>query len=142
MTNSEIELKELSDNPDMNNYFRELNEDMTLTRSNIIDKSLKVSVYRVKWLNKLKKEQENFRRITEMKEKILKSKLKNNPSESVLKMKSEDIISDNDEKIKKLNDYLKKVKDNIDCLERCQDILANFGFNIKYYTDLYKLEHV
>ena len=142
MTNSEIELKELSDNPDMNNYFRELNEDMTLTRSNIIDKSLKVSVYRVKWLNKLKKEQENFRRITEMKEKILKSKLKNNPSESVLKMKSEDVISDNDEKIKKLNDYLKKVKDNIDCLERCQDILANIGFNIKYYTDLYKLEHV
>ena len=60
MTNSEIELKELSDNPDMNNYFRELNEDMTLTRSNIIDKSLKVSVYRVKWLNKLKKEQEVF----------------------------------------------------------------------------------
>ena len=46
------------------------------------------------------------------------------------------------EKIKKLNDYLKKVKDNIDCLERCQDILANFGFTIKYYTDLFKLEHI
>ena len=72
MTKNETELKELAENPDMNNYFRELNEDMTLTRNNILDKSLKVSVYRVKWLNKLKKEQENFRRITEMKEKIIK----------------------------------------------------------------------
>ena len=142
MTNSEIELKELSDNPDMNNYFRELNEDMTLTRNNIIDKSLKVSVYQVKWLNKLKKEEENLRIANEKKDLILKSKLKNNVSKSALPLKSEDIISNNDDRIKKLNEYIKKIKDNIDCLERCQNILSNFGFTIKYYTDLYKLEHI
>ena len=104
MTNTEIELKELSDNPDMNNYFRELYEDMKLTRNNITDKSLKVSVYQVKWLNKLKKEEEKLRIANEKKDLILKSKLKNNVSKSALPLKSEDIISNNDDRIKKLND--------------------------------------
>lgn len=132
-------LKSFHDNEDLNNYTKELNEDMKITKMNIHEKSLMVSSLRVKWLNYYFKEKENFQRIKKAKDTILKSKIGNN-NNSILKMKSEDIISENDERIKKLNILYERVKTNIDFLERAMNILNDFGFQIKNCIDLYKLE--
>ena len=59
-----------------------------------------------------------------------------------MKLAKEEFDFELEDECERLKESYKKVKENIDCLERCQDILANFGFNIKYYTDLYKLEHI
>lgn len=132
-------LKSFHDNEDLNNYTKELNEDMKITKMNIHEKSLMVSSLRVKWLNYYFKEKENFQRIKKAKDTILKSKIGNN-NNSILKMKSEDIISENDKRIKKLNILYERVKTNIDFLERAMNILNDFGFQIKNCIDLYKLE--
>ena len=132
-------LKSFHDNEDLNNYTKELNEDMKITKMNIHEKSLMVSSLRVKWLNYYFKEKENFQRIKKAKDTILKSKIGNN-NNSILKMKSEDIISENDERIKKLNILYERVKTNIEFLERAMNILNDFGFSIKNCIDLFKLE--
>jgi len=139
--NNDIELKEFLDNTDLNNYNKELLEDTKLTKVNLREKSLMVSGLRVKWLNRLFKERDNLQRIKKAKDKILRSKLgQNTISNSVLKMKSEDSIAGNDEQIKKLNALSETVKTNIDFLERAQNILNDFGFNIKNAVDIFKLE--
>ena len=139
----EKKLKEFHDNPDLNDYNRELNDDMKVTKMNIREKSLMVSSLRVKWLNYYFKEKENLQRIKKHKDKIIKSKLgNNNLSNSVLKMKSEDVLSGNDEQVKKLNEMSERVKTNIEFLERAMNILNDFGFSIKNSIDILKLERM
>jgi U3 small nucleolar RNA-associated protein 14 len=134
-------LREFVENDDLNNYTRELNNDMKLTKMNIHEKSLMVSSLRVKWLNYYFKEKENLQRIKKAKDKILKTKLGNSKvSTSVLKMKSEDVLSENDEQIRKLNSMNDRVKTNIEFLERAMNILNDFGFSVRNCIDLYKLE--
>ena len=59
--------------------------------------------------------------------------------DSILKMKSEDKIAENDENIKKLNLLFKNTQDCIDYIERALNILNSFGFNIKNSIDALKL---
>lgn len=93
-----------------------------------------------KWLAYLYKEKENLTRISEIKQKILKDKLQANAgNDSVLRMKSEDKLAENDETIKKLNLLSKKTQTNIDYLERALNILQNFGFSVKNAIDVFKL---
>ena len=61
-------------------------------------------------------------------------------TDSVLRMKSEDKIAENDETMKKLAVLAKQTQDSIDYIERALGILANFGFNIKNVTDVFKLQ--
>ena len=139
----EKKLREFHDNQDLNDYNRELNDDMKVTKMNIREKSLMVSSLRVKWLNYYFKEKENLQRIKKHKDKIIKSKLgNNNLSNSVLKMKSEDVLSGNDEQVKKLNEMSERVKTNIEFLERAMNILNDFGFSIKNSIDILKLERM
>lgn len=139
----ENKLREFHDNQDLNDYNRELNEDMKVTKMNIREKSLMVSSLRVKWLNYYFKEKENLQRIKKAKDKIIKSKIGNNSlSNSVLKMKSEDVLSGNDEQVKKLNEMSERVKTNIEFLERAMNILNDFGFSIKNSIDILKLERM
>lgn len=139
----EKKLREFHDNQDLNDYNRELNEDMKVTKMNIREKSLMVSSLRVKWLNYYFKEKENLQRIKKAKDKIIKSKIGNNSlSNSVLKMKSEDVLSGNDEQVKKLNEMAERVKTNIEFLERAMNILNDFGFSIKNSIDILKLERM
>ena len=139
----EKKLREFHDNQDLNDYNRELNEDMKVTKMNIREKSLMVSSLRVKWLNYYFKEKENLQRIKKAKDKIIKSKIGNNSlSNSVLKMKSEDVLSGNDEQVKKLNEMSERVKTNIEFLERAMNILNDFGFSIKNSIDILKLERM
>lgn len=137
----EFELKQFVENPDLNRYNKELKEDVTLTKTNLREKSLMVGALRVKWLNYYFKEKENFNRIKKAKDKILKQKLSTtNVSDSILQLKREETIAGNDETVQKLNKLMENVKINIDFLEHSLNVLNDFGFNIKNSIDVLKLE--
>lgn len=133
---SDISIK---NNKELQKYINELSSDVELNVRNLREKSLMSSSIWAKWLSYLFHEKENLDRIVEMKQKIIKKKSSNNLSDSVLRMKSEEKISENDENIKKLNSLQKITKDNIDFIERALTILSNFGFQIKNTTDIIKL---
>ena len=58
---------------------------------------------------------------------------------SVLRMKSEDKLMENDATLQKLNSLSKMTQDNIDYIERALSILASFGFSIKNVIEVMKL---
>jgi len=133
----EIEIK---NNKELQNYIVELKNDVELTVINLKEKSLLCSSIWAKWLSFLFHEKENLDRIIETKQKILKKKgQQSNVSDSVLRIKSEEKLIENDENIKKLNSLQKMTKDNIDYIERALNILSNFGFAIKNTTEIIKL---
>lgn len=137
----DFELKQFVENPDLNKYNNELKEDVTITKTNLREKSLMVGALRVKWLNYYFKEKENLHRIQKAKEKILKQKLSStNVSDSILQLKREESIAGKDENILKLNKLMDNVKINIDFLEHSLNVLNDFGFNIKNSIDALKLE--
>lgn len=130
----------IKNNKELQKYIDELNDDVELNVRNLREKSLMCSSIWSKWLSYLFHEKENLDRIIETKQKILKKKTsENNMTDSVLRMKSEEKISENDENIKKLNILQKITKDNIDFIERALTILSNFGFSIKNTTEIIKL---
>lgn len=133
---SDISIK---NNKELQKYINELSSDVELNVRNLREKSLMSSSIWAKWLSYLFHEKENLDRIVEMKQKIIKKKTANNLSDSVLRMKSEEKISENDENIKKLNSLQKITKDNIDFIERALTILSNFGFQIRNSMEIIKL---
>lgn len=133
---------ELKDNKVLQNYIQELEKDVKLDLANLREKSLMCSSIWAKWLSYLYQEKETAERIQNAKFKILKSKIKDTSSKdtvSVLRLKTEDKLSENDEKIQKLNKLAKQTADNIDYIERALTILQSFGFNIKNVTDILRL---
>lgn len=137
-----FEIKEISDNPDMNKYILELRDDLSLTQMNIKEKSLMVSAIRTKWLNYYFLEKDNLKRIKSKRESIIKSKLGTSANKSILPMKNTDSICQEDETIKKLDKMSERVRNNIDFLERAMNILNDFPFTIKNSIDLLKLERM
>jgi len=128
-------------NPILANYIKELNEDVKVTEFNLREKSLTCSSIWAKWLSYLHLEKENLQRIADAKKKILAKKMSSNKnSDSILRMKSEDKILENDETLKKLAMLSKQTQDCIDYIERALGILANFGFQIKNITEVFKLQ--
>lgn len=128
------------DNNQLNEYYKEFNNDINLTTVNLREKSLLLSSIRSKWLAYLYKEKENLDRIRTAKRTILEKKTKNTVPTSVLKLKNETVVAENDEKIQKLNSLQKLTETNIEYLERCQNILADFGFYIKNTIEILKME--
>ena len=61
-------------------------------------------------------------------------------SDSILRMKSEDKIIENDETMKKLALLSKQTQDRIDYIERALGILSNFGYQLRNITEVYKLQ--
>ncbi len=132
---------EIKTNQVLANYIKELSEDVKLTEYNLREKSLTCSSIWAKWLSYLHLEKENLQRISDAKKKILSKKMASTKAtDSVLRMKSEDKIAENDETMKKLAVLAKQTQDSIDYIERALGILANFGFNIKNCVDVYKLQ--
>lgn len=132
---------EIKTNQVLSNYIKELNSDVKLTEFNLREKSLLCSSIWAKWISYLFLEKENLQRIIDAKQKILKSKTASSKvQDSILKMKSEDKIAENDENIKKLNLLFKNTQDCIDYIERALNILNSFGFNIKNSIDALKLQ--
>ena len=132
---------ELKENADLQRYIKELEDDVKLTEYNLREKSLLCSSNWAKWLSYLFLEKENMQRIANAKQKILKKKTAAvKSSDSVLRMKSEEKISENDETVKKLNLLSKQTQDKIDYIERALNILQNFGYQVKNVTDVLKLQ--
>jgi len=142
MLPGDFEIKKIDENPDMNKYVEELKEDVHLSKGNILEKSLMVGSLRTKWLNYYFKEKDNYRRIKSVKERIIRSKVDSKVSDSLLRMKSEDNISKNDENVIKLNKMMENVKENLEFLEKAMNILNDFGFTVKNAIDIIKLERL
>ncbi len=136
---SEIKIPKID--TDLANYIKQFQSDVSLDVSNLMKKSLSCSAIWSKWLSFLYVEKENLERLNEAKQKILKKKIDNNKniSDSVLRLKSEDKISENDETIKKINALTKKCQNRIDYIERSLNILSNFGYQIRACLELLKL---
>lgn len=139
---SDFQLKKVEGNPDLNAYMEELKDDMKISKANILEKSMMVGSLRTKWLNYYFKEKDNLRRIKSAKEKIIRSKVDSKISDSLLRMKSEDQVCKNDERIVKLNRMSETVRDNIEFLEKAMNILNDFGFTVKNAIDVIKLERL
>lgn len=131
---------QLKTNDVLSKYIKELNNDVKLNSFNLREKSLLCSSIWAKWISYLFLEKENLQRIIDAKQKILKNKTSPNAQTSILKMKSEDKIAENDENMKKLNVLFKNTQDCIDYIERALNILSSFGFNIKNAIDALKLQ--
>lgn len=131
---------ELKTNKVLQNYIDELAKDVQLDMMNLREKSLLCSSIWAKWLSYLFHEKETADRITAAKKALLEKKMSANTNkDSILRLKSEDKILQNDEKMQKLNVLAKQTADNIDYIERALTILQNFGFSIKNVTDIVKL---
>lgn len=132
---------EIKTNSILNNYIKELSEDVKLNNYNLREKSLLCSSIWAKWISYLFLEKENLQRIIDAKQKILKNKTSSlKAQDSILKMKSEEKFLENDENIKKLNVLFKNTQDCIDYIERALNILNSFGFNIKNAIEALKLQ--
>lgn len=132
---------EIKTNKILNDYIKELEADVKLSEYNLREKSLLCSSIWAKWISYLFLERENLQRIVDAKQKIIQKKMSSSKlQDSVLKMKSEDKIAENDDNIKKLNILFKNTQDCIDYIERSLNILNSFGFNIKNAIDALKLQ--
>lgn len=128
-------------NPELENYIYEFEDDVKVTEFNLREKSLTCSSIWAKWLSYLHLEKETIQRIAQAKKKILSSRMKDvKSSDSILRMKSEDKIIENDETMKKLALLSKQTQDRIDYIERALGILSNFGYQLRNITEVYKLQ--
>lgn len=133
----------LNNNEELNNLIKEFNDDVEINIHNIRDKSFLVSTIRAKWLARYFKEKENLERIKKAKAKILQNKVSDlETKSSVLRLKNETIVSQNDETIQKLNNLAKLTQDNIEFIERGFSILDTFGLSIKNIIEILKLQNV
>lgn len=135
------ELITIESNKDLTKYIAELAEDVKLDTYNLREKALMSSAIWAKWLSYLYHEKERINKISDAKQKLLKSKQleAKNISDSVLRLKTEEKLLENNETLQKLNHVLKLTNDNIDYIERALTILSNFGFSIKNVTEIIKL---
>ena len=133
---------ELKENVDLQRYIKELEDDVKLTEYNLREKSLLCSSNWAKWLSYLFLEKENMQRIADAKQKILKKKMSENKmTDSVLRIKSEDKLNENDETLKKLALLHKTTQTNIDYITQALNIFQSFGFSIKNCIDIYKMNY-
>lgn len=137
--NLKINIKE---NDLLNQYIKELSEDVKLTQYNLREKSLMSSSIWAKWLAYLYKEKENLQRISDIKQKVIHQKMQSiKQNDSILRLKSEDKLNETDDTVKKLNSLSKKTQTNIDYIERALNILQNFGFSIKNSIEVFKMNY-
>ena len=133
----------LRDNAELSKLIDEFTSDVDINIHNIREKSFLVSTIRAKWLARYFKEKENLERIKKAKAKILQKKASESKTqESILRLKTESAIAQNDETIQKLNSMAKTTQDNIEFIERGFSILDNLSFTIKNIVEILKLEGV
>ena len=133
----------LLENPTMNSFMKEFQEDVKLTETNLREKSMLCTAIRGKWLQYLFKEHENLRRLKDAKDALMKSKLDTQGNkDSILKLKNEDKLSKDDPKMSRIVKLMQVTKENIDYLEHVQNILSDFPWDIKNKIELVKLERL
>lgn len=72
---SECKQIEIKSNQVLSDYIKELQEDVKLNEYSLREKSLMCSSLWAKWISYLYLEKDNFQRIAEMKQKILKKQM-------------------------------------------------------------------
>jgi hypothetical protein len=125
-------------NENLRQYEMELIEDTTIDIHNIADKSKMISQLRSKWLLYWKQEKENLQKAKLKKEKLLKSLTKNSNS-SILSLKSENTLSQNDNRIKNLNIYQENTKFNLEFIERALNIFQDMNYQIGNCIKIYDI---
>ena len=130
----------LQENPQLNLYHKELEKDVEINLANIREKSMLVSSIRAKWLGHYAKEKENLDRIKRNKTKLMAAKTASAGPQSILRLKSDAILTEGDERLKRLEELRKITEANIDYIEHVFNILDGFGFQIKNTIELLKLE--
>lgn len=134
--------KEITGVRDVLSYKSELDEDVKLTKQNLLEKSLMVSGIRTKWLGYYFNEKSILERIKKGREKLLRELNGSSPSYSDLKMKSNDILTKKDPGLQKLDKLLKINRDNVDFIERAMNILSDMIWQIRTSVEQVKLERM
>jgi len=134
--------KEITGVRDVLSYKSELDEDVKLTKQNLLEKSLMVSGIRTKWLGYYFNEKSILERIKKGREKLLRELNGSSPSYSDLKMKSNDILTKKDPRLQKLDELLKINRDNVDFIERAMNILSDMIWQIRTSVEQVKLERM
>jgi hypothetical protein len=138
----EPEKKESSGSRDVFSYKEELEDDVRLTKQNLLEKSLMVSGIRTKWLGYYFTEKNLSDRMKRGREKILKELNGKNLSYSDLKMKSNDILTKKDPRLQRLDELMRQNRDNIDFIERAMNVLSDMIWQIRTSVEQVKLERM
>lgn len=141
-TKADVELR----NNSINEYYEEMNTDMTVTHFNIKERSLTVSAIRCKWLMYLTKEKENLKRLknakTDNMKKLLDQANKDTTRKSKINRILEDEINTENSNMIKLNVTIENTKETVQFLEFATNIFNDYGFTIKNAIDCFKLEQM
>lgn len=133
-------------NKDINEYYTELNDDLTVNIFNLRERSLSISAIRSKWIMYLFKERENLKRLKDAKskavEKLVETMNKEPSTRTIINRKLEDDINKSNPKIVKVNNKIEEVKEVVQFLEMSTNVLNDYGFTVKNAIDALKLEQV
>lgn len=133
-------------NKSINEYYQELNNDLTINLLNLRERSLSISAIRAKWIMYLFKEKENLKRYkkkkSEITAKLIEVMNKDPNKRSIINRKMEDEINSKNPSMIKLNNTIEELQEIIQFLELSTNVLNDYGFTVKNTIDTLKLEQV
>ena len=123
----------------------ELLEDVEVNLMNVRDKSMTVSTIRAKWVMKFFKEKEVVRKLKSVKTQLLQKGVEglqttDTQYRSMSKIRLEEKISKESDKIKKINDMISKQSEVVQFMEYALNVVSDFNFTVKHALDAIKLE--
>ena len=124
---------------------KELMEDMQINLMNVRDKSMTVSSIRAKWVMKYFKEKEIVRKLKDAKSTLLQKGVEglqttDTQFRNMSKIRLEEKISRESDKIKKINEMLSKQNEVVQFMEYALNVVSDFNFTVKHALDAIKLE--
>tara|TARA_B100001564_G_C20322483_1_gene526396 strand:+ start:77 stop:502 length:426 start_codon:yes stop_codon:yes gene_type:complete len=124
---------------------KELMEDMQVNLMNVRDKSMTVSSIRAKWVMKYFKEKEIVRKLKDAKSTLLQKGVEglqttDTQFRNMSKIRLEEKISRESDKIKKINEMLSKQNEVVQFMEYALNVVSDFNFTVKHALDAIKLE--
>ena len=124
---------------------KELMEDMQVNLMNVRDKSMTVSSIRAKWVMKYFKEKEIVRKLKDAKSTLLQKGVEglqttDTQFRNMSKIRLEEKISKESDKIKKINEMLSKQNEVVQFMEYALNVVSDFNFTVKHALDAIKLE--
>jgi len=123
----------------------ELMEDITVNLINVRDKAMTVSTIRAKWVMKFFREKEQMLKLKNAKTQVVNSEIEKAQTTSIgarsmSKMRLEEKIVGENDKLKKLNTLITQQAEVIQFMEYALNIVSDFNFTVKHALDAIKLE--
>ena len=131
---------EKEENPQLEKYKEELAIDSKIDLANILEKSLSVTAIVSKWIVYRQNEIANIDKINSIIQQLLKSRMETQGATSVLRLKSEDHLMSNDEKLIKLKKLKKNSEECKDFIEMSLNNLKNMVWQIKETVKILELQ--